>query len=97
MIRPAVLPFAPPRPDPLLTLVCHLENDAGWTTAIARVWPAGTGCCGRCPLARCTAHEGHCLVAVNAFVSVELAPGLSLVDAAWAADDDLRSGGDVPA
>jgi hypothetical protein len=55
---PTVLRFTRGFPTPLAMLVAR----TGDTTAITRVWPAGSGWCGRCPESCCQVSGGACLV-----------------------------------
>lgn len=65
---PTVIPFVRTPPEPLVTFVNHSRNCAGFATAVARVWPPGTGYCGLCPVERCNSTQDTCLVSVKRFV-----------------------------
>ncbi len=66
-----VLPFAPPSPEPVLTFVNHCRIAGGVVTAIARVWPPGTGYCGLCPREICCSEDDTCLVCVKDYIPAD--------------------------
>lgn len=62
--RPAVLPY---RPRPVGLLVCQTHGPAP-DTCITRIWPEGTGWCGRCPESFCAVHRDVCMIVVPGIV-----------------------------
>jgi hypothetical protein len=93
---PAILPFrdAFPPVAPLRTAVTRAATGAGWVTAVARIFPEGTGYCGRCPRDQCCSDGSFCIVHVRGYVASASAPGLTLLGCAWAPREDLPGAGD---
>jgi hypothetical protein len=71
------------KPEPLATFVNQSRNGSGWTTAVARVWPEGSGYCGLCPREHCNLTRDTCLVSVKRYVADEDGLALSTIGYAW--------------
>ena len=63
--------------EPLQVWHAVATTGGGCVTSIARLWPEGTGWCGRCPKAKCNVDRDVCLVVVRRLVP-EAAAGFGL-------------------
>jgi len=73
-----VLAFEPIHAEPLQVWYAVADTACGVVTSIARRWPEGTGWCRRCPVEKCNAEGGVCLLVVRRFVPESEAAGFGL-------------------
>jgi hypothetical protein len=82
--RPRERPILPMQPVPHVLFVAKDYHADGCTTAVARLWFNGDASrCRLCPLGRCTAYAGVCLVQVRGDVDEADARMLSTVGLRW--------------
>jgi hypothetical protein len=94
VVGPDTIPFAQNYPAPLCTWINQSRNATGWTTAVARLFDADVGYCGRCPRSQCNAAYGFCLVSVEGFIPDAEAADLVTLDFAFVGPpEDLGSRG----
>lgn len=81
---PTTLPMQP------IPLDVHIARDyhaGGCTTALVRIWrPDEIPACRLCPIGKCKAHSGVCLVQVQADVPDEQATFYSTIGFRWASE-----------
>lgn len=65
---PNVLALTPKSTEPIQVWYAAVLTADGPITSIARKWPPGTGWCRRCPIEKCNAEEGVCLLVVRRHV-----------------------------
>jgi hypothetical protein len=82
--RPSVFHLFPCQPEPAAVLIARDHHSNGCTTALVRLWHNGDAAnCHLCPLGRCRAYAGVCLVQVRLDVPDEDARMFSTVGLHW--------------
>jgi len=91
---PNVLTLTPKSTEPIQVWYAAVLTADGPITSIARRWPPGTGWCRRCPIEKCNAEGGVCLLVVRRLVPEAAAAdfGLSALDGPEPLDRHVLAG-----